>query len=68
MDSNFNMLSASGYISDIGFTGREIDTLDQRSLQHMHYRHRDYSPELGRWYTHDPLGIDPARNLNPLQQ
>jgi len=67
MDSSFNMLSESSYFSDIGFTGREIDTLDQASRQHMHYRHRGYSPELGRFLQHVPPGVDPHDwNLNPF--
>jgi len=47
------------YGNDTAFTGRQLDILDSGSLQHMHYRHRDYNPQLGRFMQHDPLGINP---------
>ncbi|NLW83450.1 MAG: hypothetical protein GXY41_03450 [Phycisphaerae bacterium] len=52
-------LSASAYNNPFTFTGRQLDILDNGNLHHMHYRHRDYSPALGRFLQHDPLGIDP---------
>ncbi|NLK40497.1 MAG: hypothetical protein GX298_00385 [Planctomycetes bacterium] len=64
MSAGFAHRSNSHYLSDLGLTGREIDALDLDAaatprLQHMHYRHRDYSPKLGRFMQHDPLGIRP---------
>ncbi len=60
MTPGFAHRNNSHYLSDIGLTGREIDELDLDAtatprLQHMHYRHRDYSPQLGRFLQHDPL-------------
>ena len=62
MSAGFAHRNNSHYLSDLGLTGREIDELDLDAaaaprLQHMHYRHRDYSPQLGRFMQHDPLGI-----------
>jgi RHS repeat-associated protein len=61
-------LSASAYHNPFTFTGRQLDILDAGNLHHMHYRHRDYSPTLGRFLQHDPLGITDAveRSLNYL--
>ena len=44
------------------FTGRQLDILDSGNLHHMHYRHRDYSPQLGRFLQHDPLGVIPKND------
>ena len=56
---------AYSWFCNFGLTGREIDMLDWDAngaprLQHMHYRHRDCSPFMGRFMQHDPLGIVPA--------
>lgn len=56
------------------FTGREIDSFDFASgvsqLIKMHYRHRDYSPFMGRFYQQDPLGVNPSAITfyDPLSQ
>ncbi len=62
MTPGFDHRSNSHYLSDLGLTGREIDELDRDAtatprLQHMHYRHRDYSPKLGRFMQHDPIDL-----------
>jgi len=49
-------LTVSAYHNPFTFTGRQLDILDGGALHHMHYRHRDYSPQLGRFMQHDPLG------------
>jgi RHS repeat-associated protein len=72
MSAGFAHRSNSHYLSDLGLTGREIDELDLDAndtprLHHMHYRHRDYSPQLGRFLQHDPLGVNPAGRIeNPF--
>jgi len=48
-------LTASAYHNPFTFTGRQLDILDAGSLHYMHYRYRDYSPQLGRFIQHDPL-------------
>ncbi|MCX5638928.1 MAG: hypothetical protein NTX52_14725, partial [Planctomycetota bacterium] len=49
--------------SDVGnpyyFTGREMDQLNNYTLNIMNYRHRYYDTYTGRLTTHDPLGIVP---------
>lgn len=45
------------------FTGRRLDVLDGGDLMRMHYRHRDYSPHLGRFMQHDPLSYIDGLNL-----
>jgi len=63
MDAAFAVQPGSYYLALFGLTGREVDMLDYDSqtggyrLQHMHYRHRDYSPAIGRFVQHDPLGM-----------
>lgn len=60
-------LATSAYHNPFAFTGRQLDILDGGALHHMHCRHRDYSPRLGRFTQHDPLGINPGySNLNPF--
>jgi len=68
---------AYSWFYSFGLTGREIDMLDWDTndtphLQHMHYRHRDYSPFMGRFIQQDPLGINPVggtqNSYNPLGQ
>jgi RHS repeat-associated protein len=67
LNSGFSVLSSSQYANPFTFTGRQLDILDAGNLHHMHYRHRDYSPKLGRFMQHDPLGINPGySNLNPF--
>jgi RHS repeat-associated protein len=67
LSSEFSVLSSSQYANPFTFTGRQLDILDSGALRHMHYRHRDYSPTLGRFMQHDPLGINPGySNLNPF--
>ncbi|MCD6380650.1 RHS repeat protein [bacterium] len=52
-------------LSDVGnpylFTGRRLDVLDSGNLKIMYYRNRYYHPEIGRFMTHDPLGINPDK-------
>jgi len=40
-----------------------LDILDGGALHHMHYRHRDYSPVIGRFLQHDPLQYEDGLNL-----
>jgi len=61
MTNSFGPRTYSMYANDFGLTGREVDDLDFNSsdtpcLQRMHYRHRDYSPFMGRFMQQDPLG------------
>jgi RHS repeat-associated protein len=56
LSSGFSVLSSSQYANPFAFTGRQLDVLDNGNLHHMHYRHRDYCPTLGRFLQHDPLG------------
>jgi RHS repeat-associated protein len=68
MTAGFAPCANSHYLSDLGLTGREIDELDLDAaatprLQHMHYRHRDYSPDLGRFLQQDPLMYVDGTNL-----
>ena len=60
LDANFDSRASSLYANPFIFTGRQLDTLDNNTLHHMHYRHRDYSPDTGRFMQRDPLGINPA--------
>jgi len=54
-------------ISNIGFTGRELDVLDNGSLKIMYYRARYYDLQTGRFTQRDPLGINPAGGIhNPF--
>jgi len=50
-------LTASANNNLFTFTGRQLDILDGGALHHMHYRHRDYSPQLSRFMQEDPYGI-----------
>ena len=59
LNSEFSILNSSQYGNPHAFTGRQLDILDSGTLHHMHYRHRDYSPQLGRFLQQDPLGINP---------
>ncbi|MBN1125490.1 MAG: hypothetical protein JXA82_10815 [Sedimentisphaerales bacterium] len=56
-DASYTPRTVSAYANPYTFTGRRLDSLDGSNLCRMYYRHRDYSPELGRFLTHDPLGI-----------
>ncbi|NLW83448.1 MAG: RHS repeat-associated core domain-containing protein [Phycisphaerae bacterium] len=60
LTSNFSPLTSSQHGNPYTFTGRQLDILDNGTLHHMHYRHRDYSPQLGRFMQHDPLGLSPS--------
>jgi len=60
LSSEFLVLSSSQYGNPYAFTGRELATLDAGSRKLYHYRHRDYSPPLGRFFQQDPHGINPA--------
>jgi len=45
------------------FTGRRLDCADEGRLRVQYNRRRYYSPEHGRWYSRDPLGIMDSANL-----
>ena len=57
LSSGFSVLSSSQYANLYAFTGRQLDILDAGNLHHMHYRHRDYSPKLGRFMQMDNVGL-----------
>jgi len=59
MDTAFNPRPASAYGNPYTFTGRRLDVLDAGNLRQMYYRHRTYSPTLGRFVQRDPLGMIP---------
>ena len=61
MDVNFNLLEVqkSAYDNPYGFTGRNIDILDNGDLVKQHSRFRDLEYYMGRWFTPDPLGLIP---------
>jgi len=50
------------------FTARRLDVLDSGNLRVYYYRYRYYDDYSGRFMTHDPLGINPAGDIeNPLE-
>ncbi|HHA19347.1 MAG TPA: hypothetical protein ENK70_06545, partial [Methylophaga sp.] len=61
MGNNFNADAdnQSNYDNEYTLTGRRLDTLDDGDLRIMYYRNRYYSPQTGRFLTHDPLGTIP---------
>jgi RHS repeat-associated protein len=64
MTSAYAPRGYSLFANDFGLTGREIDELDLDAtdtarLLHMHYRHRDYSPQTGRFMQNDIFGMQP---------
>jgi RHS repeat-associated protein len=63
LTSNFSPLTSSQYGNPYAFTGRELDVLDGGALHHMHYRHRDYSPILARFFQPDPKGYVDSMSL-----
>jgi len=49
------------------FTGRRLDVFENGFLKIQYNRNRYYNYSLGRWLTHDPLGIDPSGEIkNPF--
>jgi len=68
----------SQYGNPYAFTGRELDILDGGNLHHIHYRHRDYHPEIGRFMQRDTLdyidgmnayqytGSNPINSVDPM--
>ena len=62
----------SAYYNPYLFTGRRVDTLDSGSLKIQYNRNRFYDYYIGRWLTHDPLGITPnsqsANEYNAIGQ
>ncbi|MDH4241471.1 MAG: hypothetical protein OEW48_18080 [Phycisphaerae bacterium] len=67
MDASYNQRTESSYGNPYYFTGRRLDELDNGSLKVYNYRHRYYDMYMGRFITHDPLGINPAGGtLNPF--
>jgi len=59
MDASYNPRTESSYDNPYYFTGRRLDELDNGSLKVYNYRHRYYDMYMGRFTTHDPLGITP---------
>ncbi len=59
--------AVSQHGNPFAFTGREIDSFDFASgvpqLTKMHYRHRDYSPFMGRFYQQDPMQYVDGLNM-----
>jgi RHS repeat-associated protein len=68
LSPNYELRTTSSYGNCIAFTGREIDQFDFDAgtprLTKMHYRHREYSPFMGRFLQRDPLGVNPAGGKN----
>jgi len=56
----------SDYANPYLFTGRRLDILDNSSLKIQYNRNRYYDYYTGRFTTHDPLGINPARGTHNL--
>jgi len=48
------------------FTGRRIDILDNGNLKLQYNRNRYYNYSMGRWLTHDPLGINPSGEIKNI--
>ncbi|NLB54402.1 MAG: RHS repeat-associated core domain-containing protein, partial [Lentisphaerae bacterium] len=69
---NYELRTTSLYANAYSFTGRELDTLDAGNCTLMHYRHRAYNPEIGRFMQQDPFGtasISSHKNkINVLSQ
>jgi RHS repeat-associated protein len=63
MDASYSPRTVSTFANPYTFTGRNLDILDNGNLRHMHYRHRDYNPELGRFMQYDPLGMNSQRAI-----
>jgi len=59
-DGDETTATASAKGNPYTFTGRRLDTLDNATLHHMHYRHRDYNTQLGRFVQHDLYGMFPC--------
>jgi len=43
-------------ITNIGFTGQRVESLDNANLELSYYKNRWYSPNQGRFLSHDQLG------------
>jgi RHS repeat-associated protein len=54
LDANWNVLTASTFGWLYLHQGGRFDSVSGL----YHFRHRDYSPTLGRWISLDPLGYD----------
>jgi RHS repeat-associated protein len=54
----------SDYGNPYLFTGRRVDFLDDGNLILQYNRHRYYDYYMGRWFTQDPMGINPAGAAN----
>ena len=44
----------------VGFTGQRVDVLDNGDLVLCYYKNRWYLPEMGRFMSEDPLGVEPG--------
>ncbi len=62
-DASYTPRIASTYANSYTFTGRQLDVLDGGDLIRMHYRYRDYSPQLGKFVQSDPLGTTPSESI-----
>ncbi len=64
--------AVSQHGNPFAFTGREVDSFDFASgvpqLTKMHYRHRDYSPFMGRFYQEDMVGQKSTKSIVPQIQ
>jgi len=67
-DSSFTTeYNEPGYQNPYVFTGRRIDIFENGALKLQYNRNRYYSYSMGRWLTHDPLGINPSGGIkNPF--
>ena len=65
MDASFNLLATqkSAYGNPYGFTGRNVDILDNGNLVKQHSRRRDLNYYMGRFYVPDPGGYIDGMNL-----
>jgi RHS repeat-associated protein len=60
MSASYEPRATSDYNNPYYFTGRRLDELDGGDLSLMYYRNRSYDTYTGRFFQHDPLGINPA--------
>jgi RHS repeat-associated protein len=63
LSPNYEPRTTNLYANAYYFTGRQLDVLDAGSCKLYHYRHRDYSPFMGRFFQPDPLGIQPSGDI-----
>jgi RHS repeat-associated protein len=61
--SNYLPQTSSQYGNSYTFTGRELDSLNNNSLQIMYYRARSYDPQSGRFMQRDPAEYNDSMNI-----